>query len=161
MSGGLGRDHRGQNAGLTIEHTVEPSDALEQILSQNTQLKAHLADSREREERLMLELQQKETLLTKFRPFQGIVDDPIAKLDVPISDKIMIDELRKRMIQTWGRAGDVDSEGKWVQTAAYSKFTLMVNELLREGLRRFHRVLPRIRLAEGVGPDGQQAKPLQ
>jgi hypothetical protein len=161
MSGGLGRDHRGQNAGLRIEHTVDASDALAEILNQNNQLKANLADSLEREERLMLELQQKETLLTKFRPFQGIVDDPIAKLDVPISDKTMIDELRKRMIQTWGRAGDVDSEGKWVQTAAYSKFTLMVNELLREGLRRFHRVLPRIRLAEGVGPDAQQAKPLQ
>lgn len=158
MSGGLGRDHRGQNAGLTIEHTVEPSEALEQILSQNTKLKAHLADSREREERLMLELQQKETLLTKLRPFQGIAEDPMAKLDVPISEKVMVDQLRKCMIKLWGRAGDVDSDGKWVQTAAYSKLTLLVNELLREGLRRFVHVVPKIRFAEGVGTDAEPVK---
>lgn len=152
---GLGRDHRGQNAGLTVEHTVEPSDALEQILAQNIQLKASLADSEGVIQKLMEQAGAKDALLVKLRPFQGIAEDPMAKLDVPISDKMMVMQLRKRMIQTWGRAGDIDSDGKWVQTAAYTKFTLMINELLREGLRRWVHVVPKIRLAEGVGPDAE------
>ena len=156
---GLGRDHRGGNAGPVFQQTVEPTEALTQIIQQNEELKQELARKSERLEMADATIQQQASQLAKLAPFTGIVDDPIARLDVPIVDKLMIDNLRKRMIQLWGRAGDIDSEGKWVKTAAYTRFAVLVNELVREGLRRFVHVRPRItQIVEGVSGDAKQTK---
>ena len=141
--GSLGRDHRGGNAGPVFQQTVEPTEALTQILQQNEQLKIELAKRDERLEMADATIKQQATQLAKFDNFTQIVDDPIDRLDVPIADKLMIDNLRQYMIKLWGRAGNIDSEGKWVQTQAYTRFAVLVNELLREGLRRFVHVRPR------------------
>lgn len=139
MGMGMGKDF-GSHSSVEVHKVTDPSDAIQQVVNQNAQVKAD-------NERLQLQIQtlagQNQALQEEMKhlgQFRQILQNPIEKLSIEFHDEELLRKIRGRMIKMFGRGGHMDADGKWAQTVVNKRFQLVVRQLMYNGLQRWPQV---------------------
>lgn len=151
--GGVNLKHQ-QTQRNVVQHIVEPSSALNQILRENEALKAQNSQYQTAIQQLQSALAMEQQSNKGLGPFKQIIEKPIPSLTVTLKDPYMIGQLRAMMIKIWGPGGELDMEGAWVQTAVNHKLQLLLTEIIRFASDHFYQLPGRLKMAEGVVPHG-------
>ena len=139
-----------------VQHIADPSQALNAVLQDNVILKANEQKKDEQIAYLTGLISPMQGRLQALEEFSQIIDKPIPELSLTLKDKFIIDILRGMMVKIWGPGGELDMQGGFAQTAVNRKLELLVTEIIRFAKEHFHQIPGRIRIAEGVVPDGTE-----
>ncbi len=150
---GLNLKHQ-QRDRTVIQHVVDPSQALTSLLDENEQLKSQVTQMFQEQSRLGSQLEQELQSSANLKQFEQIVMNKIPALTVTLKDEYIIGQLRAMMVRIWGPGGELDADGKWTQTVVHRRLELLLTELIRYSRDHFHNIVGRVKLAEGVVPDG-------
>lgn len=141
---GLEREHASRTT-MKVERVVQnPSEVMQQVLLENQTLKAANANLGNQLTEALQGIQDMRTEMKALAPFKQVLNNPVDKLTIELYDSEILRTVRGHMITMFGQGGQIDSEGKWVQTIVNQRLQIVLRQLLFNGLQRWHRVRPQI-----------------
>lgn len=144
MGQNFSQDH-GSHTSLNVQKVVDnPTELLQQVLTENQNLQKMNAELHEQLAEAIKAIEEQQAELKSLARFRQIIENPIEKVSVELFDDTLLDNIRGKMIQMFGQGGKMDAKGHWASTVVNDRLQIVIWQLLREGLRHWHRVKPLI-----------------
>lgn len=133
-------------SGLIQEAVMEtdPEAALTNIIAQKQQLTLQVVQERRAKEELAQRVSELEKRIEVFAEFEDILKDPRSYLPVYIRDRVLIQALRIKAKQRYGKIADISSENESGRKMAHKHMDHMVEVCLRHTLKIWHQIAPQL-----------------
>jgi len=136
---GLNQDF-GSKKTVNVQRVVEPVDAVNELVLQNQRLKAANASWETEARKWEEEKAEMRNEMKNLAQFKQILKNPIEKIAIEFNDDELLRQIRGRMIQMFGRGGEMDAEGRWAQTVVNNRLKMFFRQLVFNGLQHWPQV---------------------